>query len=163
VRLTVTNEWEAAMKIARLFATIDSFGPLILRLGLAAAMFPHGAQKVLGWYGGHGFEGSMKFFTGTLHIPMALAFLAIATEFAAPIALLLGFFTRLAALAIAVHITVAAILGGHICNGFFMNWFGKQAGEGFEYHLLMATLGLGLVFLGGGKWALDGMLARKLG
>lgn len=150
------------MKTSRFFATLDSFGPLLMRLGLAAALFPHGAQKVLGWWGGHGFSGTMDFFTGTLHIPAALAFLAILTEFAAPIALVLGFCTRLAALVIAVHITVAAILGGHIYNGFFMNWFGNQKGEGFEYHLLMATLGLGLVFVGAGKWSLDRLIAHRI-
>ena len=70
--------------------------------------------------------------------------------------------TRLAALAIGVHITVAAILGGHIYNGFFMNWFGVQKGEGFEYHVLVLTIALGLLFLGGGKWALDTLIARML-
>ena len=89
-------------------------------------------------------------------------FLAILTEFLGPIALLLGAFTRLAALAIGVHITVAAILGGHIYNGFFMNWFGVQKGEGFEYHVLVLTIALGLLFLGGGKWALDTLIARML-
>jgi len=152
------------MKTARLFfGTLNSFGPVVLRLGLAIALFPHGAQKVLGWWGGHGFTGTMGFFTGSLHIPAAMAFLAIATEFAAPIALVLGFFTRLAGLAIAVHITVAAVMGGHIANGFFMNWLGNQKGEGFEYHLLMATLGLGLFIMGGGKCALDTLIARQLG
>jgi len=149
------------MKLSRLlFGTCDSFGPLVLRLGLAVALFPHGAQKVLGWWGGNGFEGTMGFFTGPMHIPAVLAFLAIATEFAAPIALALGFFTRLAGLVIAVNITVAAILGGHIANGFFMNWMGTQKGEGIEYHLLMATLGLGLFILGGGKWSVDALIAK---
>jgi putative oxidoreductase len=151
------------MKFSRLlFCTYDSFGPLVMRLGLAAALFPHGAQKVLGWFGGNGFEGTMNFFTGTMHIPALFAFFAIATEFAAPIALVLGLFTRLAGLVIAIHITVAAILGGHYMNGFFMNWMGSQKGEGVEYHLLMATLGLGLFFLGGGKWSLDALIARTL-
>ena len=150
------------MKLPRFFETVNSFGPTVMRLGLAVAMFPHGAQKVLGLWGGQGFSGTMGFFTSVLHIPAALAFLAIATEFAAPIAFFFGFFTRLAALALAVHITVAAILGGHIANGFFMNWMGNQKGEGYEYHLLMATLALGLVFLGGGTCALDTLIARML-
>ena len=150
------------MKLSRFFETIDSFGPLLLRLGLAATLFPHGAQKVLGWWGGHGFSGTMNYFTGTMHIPTALAFLAIMTEFFDPIALLLGLCTRLAAFVIGVHITVAAILGGHYLNGFFMNWMGDQKGEGVEYHLLMATLGFGLAILGGGKWALDRVIARGL-
>ncbi|MEI6350727.1 MAG: DoxX family protein [Verrucomicrobiota bacterium] len=151
------------MKLACLFSTSNSIGPAILRLGLAAALFPHGAQKMLGWFGGHGFGGTMGFFTGTLHIPAFFAFLAMLTEFGAPIALFFGVFTRLAGLAIAVHITVAAILGGHIYNGFFMNWYGNQKGEGFEYHILMATIGLALVVLGAGCCALDRLIARALG
>jgi len=157
------------MKPKCFFETINSYGPTILRLGLAAVLFPHGAQKVLGWWDGPGFSGIMGYFTGTLHIPAALALLAIITEFSAPIALFFGFFTRLAALAIGVNITVAAILGGHLANGFFMNWnkaavidaMGKAVaqGEGFEYHILMATLAFGLVFLGGGKCAVDTLIA----
>ncbi|MCX6966658.1 MAG: DoxX family protein [Verrucomicrobia bacterium] len=150
------------MKLPRFFETVDSFGPLLMRLGLAVVLFPHGAQKVLGWWGGHGFSGTMGYFTGAMHIPAVLAFLAIATEFAAPIALFFGFFTRLAALAVSIHFVVAAILGGHIYNGLFMNWMGNQKGEGFEYHILMVALALGLLFLGGGKWALDRVIARML-
>jgi putative oxidoreductase len=149
-------------KMKRFFQTIDSFGPLILRLGLAVAMFPHGAQKVLGWWGGHGFSGTMGFFTNMLHIPAPLAFLAIITEFFAPLALLIGFCTRLAGFALAVHITVAAILGNHIGNGFFMNWQANQKGEGVEYHILMATIGLGIAILGAGKLSLDKVIAQKL-
>jgi len=152
------------MKLTRFFETIDSLGPVVLRLGLALVLFPHGAQKVLGWWGGHGFSGTMGFFTGVLHIPAALALLVIATEFLGPIALVFGFFTRLAALAIGVNFVVAAILGGHVANGFFMNW-NKIAGqgEGFEYHILMVTIALALLILGGGKCALDSVIARTLG
>lgn len=151
------------MKFARFFQTVDSTGPLVLRLGLAVAMFPHGAQKMLGLFGGHGFKGTMDFFTGGMHVPAFLAFLAICVEFFAPVALLLGFFTRLAGFALAVHIAVAAALGGHMANGFFMNWAGNQKGEGFEYHILVFALGLGLAFLGGGRWAIDSWIARNLG
>ena len=150
------------MKRPRFFETVDSFGPTVLRLGLALVLFPHGAQKVLGWWGGHGFSGTMGFFTSVLHIPAAFALLAILTEFLGPIALFFGCFTRLAALAIAVQFMVAPILGGHIANGFFMNWFGNQKGEGFEYHLLMVTIALSLVILGSGKCALDRVMARML-
>ena len=150
------------MKLTRFFESIDSLGPVVLRLGLALVLFPHGAGKVLGWWGGHGFSGTLGFFTTTLHIPVVFAFLAIMTEFLAPIALVFGFFTRLSAFAIAVLMTVAAILGGHIDNGFFMNWVGSQKGEGFEYHTLMVTIALSLMILGGGKWALDSVIARTL-
>lgn len=146
----------------RFFQTVDSFGPLLLRLGLAVVMFPHGAQKVFGWWGGHGLSGTMNFFTGMLHIPAWLAILAILTEFLGPIVLFFGFFTRLAGLALAVHIATAAVLGHHIANGFFMNWSGSQKGEGIEYHILVAAIGLALVFLGGGKLSIDAAIAHSM-
>src|SRR6266513_813793 len=104
-----------------LFKTNDSFVPLIARLALGLVMFPHGAQKALGWFGGYGFSGSMGFFTGQLHIPALFAFLAIAAEFAGSIGLITGFLGRVAAFGIAVNMLVAT-LTVHAANGFFMNW-----------------------------------------
>ena len=146
----------------RFFETNDSYGPLIGRLVLAAAIFPHGAQKVLGWFGGHGFSGTMQFFTETMHIPAPFAFLAILAEFAAPIALAFGLLARLSAFGIGVNIVTAAVLGGHWQNGFFMNWFGNQKGEGVEYHLLMAGLAAVLVVQGAGRFAVDSLVARRM-
>ena len=146
----------------RFFETNDSYGPLIGRLVVAAVMFPHGAQKVLGWFGGHGFNGTMQFFTQTMHIPAPLAFLAILAEFAAPIALVFGFLTRLSALGIGVNILVAAVLGGHLQHGFFMNWFGNQKGQGVEYHILMAGLAAVLVIQGAGRFAVDSLIANRI-
>ena len=151
------------MKPAYLFRTVASLGPTLLRLGLAEVMFPHGAQKVFGLFGGPGFSGAMGSFTNILHLPVWLAALAILTEFFAPVALFLGFFTRLAALALAVHMTVAAILGGHTANGMFMNWMGNQKGEGFEFHILIVAMSLALVLMGGGRAALDSWIARNMG
>src|ERR1700710_917019 len=84
--------------------------PLILRLTLALVFFPHGAQKVLGWYGGYGFSGTMGFFTGTMGILALFAFLAIAVEFGGAIALVLGLFTRFSAFGIAAIMTVAIVM-----------------------------------------------------
>lgn len=144
-----------------LFKTNGEISPLIFRVLLAAVMFPHGAQKALGWFGGFGFDGSMKFFTETMHIPAPLALLAITAEFLGPIALVLGLFSRVAAFGIGTTITVAALTVA-LPNGFFMNWFGNQKGEGFEYHILMAAIALAVVMQGGGKWALDSFVYRKL-
>ena len=146
----------------RFFETNDSYGPLIGRLVLAAVIFPHGAQKVLGWFGGHGFSGTMQFFRETMHIPAPFAFLAILAEFAAPIALVFGLLTRLSAFGIGVNILVAAVLGGHLQNGFFMNWFGNQKGEGVEYHILMAGLAAVLVIQGAGRFAVDSLIAKRI-
>jgi putative oxidoreductase len=116
------------MKLLKLLlGTADSAPALLLRLTLGVVFFPHGAQKVLGWFGGHGFSGTMGFFTGTLQIPALFAFLAIAAEFAGSIALVLGFFTRAAAFGIAATMAVAVAMA-HAQNGFFMNWTGSQKG-----------------------------------
>ncbi|EEF59073.1 DoxX family protein [Pedosphaera parvula] len=144
-----------------LFKTTDDNGALVLRLGLAAVMFPHGAQKVLGWFGGYGFTGTMNFFTQTMHIPAPLAALAMTAEFLGPIALVFGLLSRVAAFGIGFTISVAAFTVA-LPNGFFMNWFGNQKGEGVEYHILMAVIALAVVIKGGGKWALDSVIARQL-
>ena len=122
-------------------------------------MFPHGAQKVLGWFGGYGFSGTMQFFTEQMGIPAVLAFLAIAVEFLGPVALVAGLGARLAAAGVAVNMAVAVWLV-HLPNGFFMNWFGNQKGEGFEYHLLAIALALVVVIRGSGAWSLDRSLSR---
>ena len=124
-------------------------------------MFPHGAQKMLGWFGGHGFTGTMNFFTGTMHIPALFAFLAIFAEFAGSLGLIAGFFSRIAAFGIATTMVVA-IATVHGANGFFMNWYGNQKGEGFEYHLLALGLALVVIISGGGKASLDRLIAQRL-
>jgi len=143
-----------------LTATSPTVSPLLLRLTLALVFFPHGAQKALGWFGGYGFEGTMGFFTGTMGIPYVLALLTIATEFLGPVALVTGFFTRIAALAIGFEMAVAVLMV-HAKNGFFMNWDGKQAGEGFEYHLLVIGIALALIVAGAGRLSLDRAIANK--
>jgi putative oxidoreductase len=144
----------------RLLQTTDSAIPLILRLVLGVVMFPHGAQKALGLFGGYGFAGTMNFFTQTMGIPAPLAFLAIAAEFAGSIGLILGLLTRVAAFGIFANMVVA-ILAVHISNGLFMNWTGKQPGEGFEYHLLVIAITIVLMITGGGKFSVDRALTQK--
>src|SRR5881398_3979970 len=109
--------------------TGNSTAAAILRLVLGAVFFAHGAQKMLGWFGGFGFSGTMGFFTGAMHIPAPLAFLAIAAEFFGSLGLILGFLTRIAALGIATNMAVA-IATVQRAVGFFMNWKGKKKGEG---------------------------------
>ena len=144
-----------------LFKTDAAVSSLILRLTLGAVFLPHGAQKVLGWFGGYGYSATMGFFTGQMHIPAFFAFLAIAAEFAGAIGLILGLFTRVAALGIASVMGVA-IVTVHYANGFFMNWSGTQKGEGFEYHLLALGIAVALMIRGGGKWSADAAIAKKL-
>ena len=150
------------MKIIHsLIKTNGSFTQLIARLTLGLIMFPHGAQKALGWFGGYGFTGTMGFFTGMLHVPAVFAFLAIAAEFAGTLGLITGFLSRIAAFGIAA-VMVVAIATVHAPNGLFMNWSGKQAGEGYEYHLLVIGLALIVMIGGAGKASIDGFLAPKL-
>jgi putative oxidoreductase len=139
--------------------TNNSFAPLIARLTLGFVMFPHGAQKMLGWFGGYGFSGTMHFFTQQMHIPALLAFLAIMAEFAGSIGLVVGCLSRVAAFGIAVNMVVA--LSIHFPNGFFMNWFGHQKGEGFEYHLLAIGLALIVIFYGAGKASIDALVEQE--
>lgn len=144
--------------LAKLTSTESSVAPLLARLTLGLVMFPHGAQKALGWFGGYGFSGTMGFFTGKMGIPAPFAALAIAAEFLGAIGLVTGTLSRIAAFGIAFTMLVA-VLTSHLGNGFFMNWYGQAAGEGFEYHLLAIGLALIVIVKGGGLWSVD----RKLG
>jgi putative oxidoreductase len=129
---------------------------LVLRVTLAVVIFPHGAQKVLGWFGGHGFRGTMKEFTDS-GIPRVFALLAMSAELLGPLGLAVGLLTRVAAFGIAC-VMLVAIATVHWPNGFFMNWYGNQRGEGFEYHLLALGIVIALVIVGAGAWSLDGVL-----
>ena len=143
--------------IRKLFATNNYHGTTLLRLVLGVVFFAHGAQLMLGWFGGFGLHASMQFFTGMLHIPTALAFTAIAAEFFGGVALLLGFFTRLAAIGIAVDMIVAIVMV-HRQFGFFMNWYGTQKGEGYEYHILVIAMAIYLFIEGAGAVSVDRMI-----
>jgi len=145
--------------LRRLLATDDSTTLLVQRVALGAVMFPHGAQKLLGWFGGYGWDGTMGFLTGAAHLPTPVAALVIVIEFFGAIALIAGVGTRLAALGIAA-VMVGAVATVHAGNGFFMNWSGTAGGEGFEYHLLALALTLPLVVRGAGAYSIDRVLAR---
>lgn len=146
--------------ILPLLATRADYSALLLRIGLGLVMFPHGAQKLFGWFGGYGFSGTMNFFTETMGIPYIFALAAILAESLGALALIAGLLTRVAALGIGITIGVAAVMA-HLPYGFFMNWFGTQAGEGFEYHILVVVMALALIVRGGGSWSLDEWLTRK--
>ncbi len=144
--------------VRKLFATDDNAATAILRLVLGIIFFAHGAQKMLGWFGGFGFSGTMGYFTGAMHIPAPFAFLAIAAEFFGGLGLILGFLTRIAAFGIAVNMVVA-IATVHSAFGFFMNWTGTQKGEGFEYHLLVLAMTAFLMIRGAGAFSIDRAIA----
>ena len=144
-----------------MFKTHDAWFSLILRGTLGGVMFAHGAQKLLGWFGGNGFEGTMGFFTQKMGLPWLIAFLVIIGESIGSLGLIAGFLTRFTAASFIV-IMVGAIATVHWPQGFFMNWSGQQQGEGFEYHLLVIGISAALLITGGGKWSLDGLIAGLL-
>jgi putative oxidoreductase len=145
----------------KLLQTENDYAMLLARLALGIVIFPHGAQKVLGWFGGHGFAGTMTFFTGTMGLPYLVALLVVLAEFLGSLGLIAGALTRIAALGIG-SVMLGAILMVHLPNGFFMNWGGTQAGEGFEYHLLAIGLVLILLLRGGGALSIDRIIAGKV-
>ena len=146
--------------LRKLTQTNNSTGTTIVRVLLGLVFFVHGAQKMLGWFGGYGFSGTMGFFTGALHIPAVFAFLAIAAEFFGGLGLILGVLTRVAAFGIAVNMLVAiAMVHGRF--GFFMNWSGSQKGEGFEYHLLALAMAAFLMLEGAGALSVDSSVAGE--
>jgi len=144
----------------KLLKTDEDIAGLIMRVLLGVVFFPHGAQKLLGWFGGHGFTGTMDSFTDKMGIPVILAFLAIMAESLGAVALITGFLTRVAAFGIATNMVVAVFMV-HLPYGFFMNWFGNQEGEGFEFHILAVALAVAIMIRGGGKWSVDGMIIKK--
>ncbi|MGA6827495.1 DoxX family protein [Nitrospira sp. NS4] len=146
----------------KFFQTDDEWTGLILRLTAGLVMFPHGAQKLLGWFGGFGFNGTMGYFTETLHLPWLVAFLVIVGESFGSVALMLGLLTRFTAASYIV-IMLGAITMAHLPYGFFMNWFGKQQGEGFEFHLLVIGIAAALLVTGAGRWSADRLIAEKAG
>jgi putative oxidoreductase len=144
----------------KLFSTSNDFVLTIVRLVLGVTFFMHGAQKMLGWFGGYGFHGTMGFFTQQMGIPAPLAFLAICAEFFGGLGLLVGLLSRVAALGIIVNMLVAIATVHHV-NGFFMNWTGQQKGEGFEFHLLAIALAIVVLIKGSGAVSIDRAIASE--
>lgn len=138
----------------RLLQTNGDPTALVLRLTLGAVMLPHGAQKLLGWFGGAGFSGTVDYFGTVLGIPAPLAILVILFESVGAIALLAGFLSRVMALGIAAIMAVA-VLKVHLAVGFFMNWLGNQPGEGFEFHLLALAIAFYVIVKGSGPASVD--------
>jgi putative oxidoreductase len=146
--------------IRKLMATDNDAAITILRLALGVIFFAHGAQKMLGWFGGYGFSGTMGFFTGVMHIPAVFAFLAITAEFFGGLGLILGLFTRVAAFGISCNMIVAVAMVHHQF-GLFMNWTGAQKGEGYEYHLLALAALVVLMIRGAGAASVDRLLSSS--
>jgi putative oxidoreductase len=142
-----------------LYSTDRSIAPLFLRIFVALVLFPHGAQKLFGWFGGFGFSGTMTYFTETVKLPWIIGFLVILIEVLGPVALLLGFAVRLWSLAIAI--VMAGIILTHFTGYFFMNWFGNQKTEGMEFFLLVIGMTASLIYSGAGRLSVDERLLSR--
>lgn len=140
-----------------LFSSDNGIPGLILRMTIGLVMLPHGAQKMMGWFGGNGFKSTMNYFTETLRLPWVVSLCIILIEFLGAISLILGFGCKIWAV-LFIIVMLGAIVTTNYSNGFFMNWFGDQRGEGFEYHLLVIGLCASLILTGGGKFAIDRLL-----
>jgi putative oxidoreductase len=143
-----------------LLSTSPTIIGLILRLTAGLIMLPHGAQKLLGLFGGSGFRNTMQYFTTTMGIPWIVAFFIIMIESFGALLMISGTATRIWAFGF-IAIMVGAVITSNFKHGLFMNWFGDQGGEGFEYHLLMIGICITLIVTGGGKYSVDGWLQSR--
>ena len=135
---------------------------LLARLALGVVVFPHGAQKLLGWFGGYGFDGTMGFLTGTAGLPSVIALLVILIEFFGTIFLIAGFATRLAAIGILGNF-IGVVVTSNLNNGFFMNWYAQpNKGEGLEYFILLFGLAIISLVAGGGRASIDAAITKGL-
>jgi putative oxidoreductase len=133
--------------------TQNEYSLALARIALGIVFFAHGAQKMLGWFGGSGFSGTISQFA-KFGMPAAVALFAIFVEFFGGLSLLFGLLSRLAALAIIIEM-IGAVLTVHIHNGFFMNWMGNQKGEGFEYHIIAVALAFLILVRGAGAISIN--------
>ena len=143
----------------KIFNTNNDLTGLITRLTLGLILFPHGAQKMLGMFGGYGFIGTINYFTGTLHLPWIIGFLVIIIEFVGALCFIIGFASRIWS-SLTIILFIGIIFTSHLDNGFFMNWFGNQKGEGYEYHLLIIGLSVATLVNGSGKYSVDKLINK---
>lgn len=146
--------------VKQFLKTNPNGGLSIARLTLGLVLFPHGAQKLLGLFGGYGYSATMESLTTQMNLPGIVAFSVIMIEFFGSISLVLGFFSRFWAIAL-IGMFTGIIVTTQIEHGFFMNWFGNQAGEGFEFSLLIIGLALSVVVNGSGKWSIDALISKQ--
>jgi putative oxidoreductase len=143
--------------ISNLFSTGSDWTLTLIRVILGVVFFAHGAQKMLGWFGGHGLKNTLRTMHELVGLPIPLAFLAVMTEFLGGAGLIVGLLGRVAAIGICITM-LSAIAMVHWRNGLFLNWFGDRKGHGFEYHLLAIALAIAIVVRGSGAASLDRLL-----
>lgn len=143
-----------------LFNSTAHYSGLIIRLTLALVILPHGTQMLFGWFGGYGFSGTMQYFTQVEQLPWVIGFMVILLQTFGVLFILLGIGSRILAFGITVMF-LGMIVTSHYEHGFFMNWYGTQKGEGYEYHLLVIGLALALMVSGSGSYSVDRLLVKR--
>ncbi len=138
----------------KIFSINNDWTGLVLRLTLGIIMFPHGAQKMFGWFNGPGFSKEMTHLVEHMHLPWGISFLVILIEFFGSISLIIGFASRIWAVLFTI-LFLGIIFTAHLEYGFFMNWFGTQKGEGYEYHLLVIGISIAILLNGSGKYSVE--------
>lgn len=147
--------------ILKIIKTDENWGQLIVRFALGLVIFPHGAQKMLGAFGGYGFTATLDALTTQMQLPWLIALLVVITEFFGSIFLIIGFASRVWSLAI-VFLFIGIIFTAQLEHGFFMNWYGAQKGEGYEYSLLIIGMALSTFINGSGKFSIDNQIIKTL-
>ena len=141
------------------FGTYASWLNLVVRLGLGIVFFAHGSQKVLGWFGGPGFRGTVAYMKQALGVPAPLAALATLTELLAGCGMLVGFLTRPAAIGI-IAVMLVAIAKVHGKHGFFINFSNTPGkGHGYEFNLVLIAMALAILIGGAGALSIDRLIA----
>jgi putative oxidoreductase len=136
-------------------ATDNGAAALALRIPIGIIFIAHGAQKLFGWFGGYGLDGTGQFFGSIgLNPGYLMALLAGAAEFFGGLALVFGILVRPAAAALSFAMLVA-IFAVHFSKGFFLDK------GGYEYALALFAASLALLFSGAGRWSVDRALAGE--
>jgi putative oxidoreductase len=150
------------MKHAKNILKTDAhFSGPALRLSLGMVLLAHGCQLLLGWFGGYGFDATMQYLMENNGLPWLVSFMVIALQFFGALAILAGVATRLFSFAVLI-LFIGMIVTSHLDYGFFMNWYGTQKGEGYEYHILVLGMAAGLAFSGAGAYSFDRYLTLKM-
>lgn len=145
----------------KLFSTPNSNSLFFLRIVLGIVMLGHGVQKAFGWFGGFGWTNSVNYFTDTVGIPAFLGAFVILIETLGAILLIAGLAGRINAALMTIVIT-GAFFQDHLANGFYMNWFSNQKGEGFEFDILFFAIAIVLTINGSGSFSTDKLIAGKI-
>jgi putative oxidoreductase len=142
-----------------LFSTSDSWAVTIVRVALGVIFFAHGSQKVFGWFGGYGLKATVGYLVSA-GVSKPIAYAVCFLELFGGLGLILGLFTRPAALGIVVTM-VGAIAKVHWQHGLFLNWAQTPGkGHGYEANLAYLAMAIACVLAGGGALSVDSFLAR---